>query len=128
MNRYSPNEFISLLDNEKSNNCTFCNKQLFINWENIKKGDLDRLDTLGEFADSENYINLHGYRELHPNGTNYWSNDAPIAIAYYPYHESEIKMCPSCNAVFLHYIEYAGHAPQKRLRLARKSLVSTQDA
>jgi len=79
--------------------------------------------SVGEFSDAEKYIKENGYSEYHPENTNYWSEDAPIAINFYPYHESIIRRCKKCGEVFLNYTEYGGHAPQDRLRWVRKELI-----
>ena len=120
----SVNKFVELIEQDQSSSCSTCNKNNFLSWANTTKNQLDNLSEYGEFLNSDTYIKKQGYTEYHPSGTSYWSENAPFAIAYYPYHESKIYTCPDCKAVFLHYVEYAGHAPQKRLRWARKSLIS----
>lgn len=124
MKKLSFSDFKKLLDNDESQSCAGCEKEKYQGWDNISKGLAQILEVVGEFADAERYINENGYTEYHLNGTNYWSKDAPIAISYYPYHESLIKRCKKCGGVFLSYTEYGGHAPQNRARWVRKDLVS----
>lgn len=123
MNKVSFEEFKQLVDNTSSKGCEFCNGASYLGWEKLTKDMDNSLELVGEFADSEKYINLNGYTEYHPNGTSYWSKDAPIALAHYPYHESMILRCPACGAIYLSYTEYAGHAPQKRIRLVQSELI-----
>ncbi len=54
--------------------------------------------------------------EFHPDGTNFWSHDAPIAVKYYPYNRSDIRECVHCTRVFLHYTEYGGYYLDERIR------------
>lgn len=123
MNKLSYENFIALIDKEIKCNCNSCLKSSFKSWGNLTIEQKNSLSKNGEFDFSEECINKNGYTEYHPNGTNYWSEDSPIALAFYPYHESKIMTCEMCNAVFLNYIEEAGHAPQDRIRWVRKDLV-----
>jgi len=62
--------------------------------------------------------------EYHPDGTNLWSEDAPIAIQYYPYSRSDVLECSHCTRKFLHYTEYGGYYLDQRIReLAAKLIV-----
>lgn len=123
MKKYTCDEFIALLDDEKTGVCIKCNKINFEGWDKLTSEMETELDTLGEHNDADKFINQNGYTEYHPNGTNYWSKDAPIALAYYPYHESVIRRCKTCKAVFLTYTEYGGHAPQNRCRWVQGKLI-----
>jgi hypothetical protein len=123
MKKYTWQEFSDLVRSENSKNCEHCKKTAFRGWEAFSKSQESALVLLGEFQDAENYISKNGYTEYHPGGTNYWSKDAPIALAYYPYHESMVRQCNVCNAVFLTYTEYSGHAPQSRCRWVQDHLV-----
>lgn len=122
MRKIKPEELESLLP-ETDQECNLCEKYSFQNWENIDTECDQQLGTLGEFEGAEEFINKNSYNEYHPNGTNYWSKTAPIALQYYPYHESQIRACPVCGAIFLSYVEYSGHASQKRLRWVKKELI-----
>ena len=116
-------EFKSLLEKNEGDECEYCKKEKFKGWGNSTKEIKQSLEIAGEFELADYFIEKNGYSEYHPDGTNYWSKDAPVAIDFYPYHESRILLCPNCKAIFLNYIEYAGHLPQDRLRWARKSLL-----
>lgn len=54
--------------------------------------------------------------EYHPDGTNLWSEDAPIAINHHPYNRSDVRECMSCKRTFLHYTEYGGYYLDERIR------------
>lgn len=123
MKKITFEEFKKLLINTSDNCCNSCEREKYRSWENLNSSLDHLLKTLGEFEDADKYINKNGYTEYHPNGTNYWSKDAPVALQYYPYHESVIKRCLECKAIFLAYTEYAGHAPQNRIRWVRSGLV-----
>lgn len=125
MKKYIWSDFISLVGNETGGNCDKCHKDNFAGWETLTKEMESSLELCGEFEQAEKYIGQNGYTEYHPNGTNYWSKDAPIALAFYPYHESLIRKCKSCDAIFLTYIEHSGHAPHNRCRWVQKDLLVT---
>ncbi|WP_188150487.1 hypothetical protein [Teredinibacter waterburyi] len=103
--------------------CAACTKEKFKSWSNISLEVKSNISPVGEFEDAEADIKKNAYTELHPNGSNYWSADAPIAIHFYPYHESKINLCKECKAVLLTYTEFAGHAPQHRIRYVDKDLI-----
>jgi len=124
VNEVTLNEFLSLVDKGNQKVCENCTKELYVSWGNISKEMDQALDVIGIFQNSDYYIEKNGYTEFHPEGTNYWSENAPIAIAYYPYHESKIRVCKKCSTVFLNYTDYAGHAPQNRIRQVRKDIIA----
>ena len=41
----------------------------------------------------------------------------------YPYAECALAECPACGALFFHYVETGGHAPQERYRLVQPELI-----
>lgn len=62
--------------------------------------------------------------EYHPDGTNIWSEEAPIAIQHYPYNRSDVLECRHCKRMFLHYTEYGGYYLDQRIReLAAKLII-----
>ena len=61
--------------------------------------------------------------EYHPDGTNLWSQDAPIAINHYPYDRSDVRGCVHCMRVFLHYTEYGGYYLDERIRELNPDLI-----
>ncbi|VAW70290.1 hypothetical protein MNBD_GAMMA10-3235 [hydrothermal vent metagenome] len=122
-NKITYSELIEALKKDNGKICSSCTKHDYSSWSNITK-DLDcELEVIGGVEESEKAIKKNGYTEYHPDETNYWSKDAPVALEFYPYHESSIRRCNTCNALFLSYIEHSGHLPQKRLRWIRKKLL-----
>ena len=61
--------------------------------------------------------------EYHPNGTNLWSVEAPIAIDHHPYDRSDVRECVHCTRVFLHYTEYGGYYLDERIRALNPKLI-----
>lgn len=61
--------------------------------------------------------------EYHPDGTNLWSQEAPIAINYHPYDRSDVRECTHCTRVFLHYTEYGGYYLDERIRKLEPKLI-----
>lgn len=61
--------------------------------------------------------------EYHPNGTHVWSDDAPIAPAFYPYNQSTVWRCNDCGRCFLHYTEGGGYYLDRRIRLLDPALI-----
>ena len=116
-------DFSELLTKNSEVECNTCEKQKYLHWGNITTSLDNILEEMGEFEDAEKYINKNGCDEYHPNGENYWSDNAIFALQYYPYHASIIRKCPDCAAIFLSYMEGGGHAPQHRLRWVNKDLV-----
>jgi hypothetical protein len=75
--------------------------------------DLGKLNILGT-------LRVEGaeecWEEYHPEGTNLWSEDAPISIQHHPYNRSDVLECLHCKRKFLHYTEYGGYYLDERLR------------
>ncbi|WP_431689189.1 hypothetical protein [Hahella sp. NBU794] len=125
MVRINTNSFLRLLDEEIDVDfCEYCKKHDLKSWVNITPDIRRNIKVIAEFEGAEESIKMNGYSEYHVDGTNYWSKDAPVAIHFYPYHESYINVCMICKAVFLTYTEYAGHGPQNRIRYVDKRLVT----
>jgi hypothetical protein len=61
--------------------------------------------------------------EFHPEGTNYWSEDAPIALGFFPYNRCEVLQCQDCQRCFLSYSEYGGYYFERRIRAVSAHLV-----
>jgi hypothetical protein len=56
------------------------------------------------------------YTEYHPNGTSYWSADAPIAPRYFPYNRCTVQECSVCGRHCLSYTEAGGYYVEPRIR------------
>jgi hypothetical protein len=72
---------------------------------------LQCLGTLRPAGDEEPTL-----EEFHPAGTRYWSADAPVATAYFPYNRCDVWRCRQCGRGFLQYTEYGGYYVDHRIR------------
>jgi hypothetical protein len=63
------------------------------------------------------------YAEFHPDGTTYWSPDAPIAPRFYPYNRCSVFQCSACGRCFLKYVEAGGYYVEPRIRALDPRLV-----
>lgn len=61
--------------------------------------------------------------EYHPDGTNLWSENAPISLQHHPYNRSDVRECMSCKRKFLHYTEYGGYYLDERIRELNPELI-----
>jgi len=56
------------------------------------------------------------YEEYHPEGTNYWSAEAPISLSHYPYNRCGVLQCGVCGRCCLKYVEAGGYYVEPRMR------------
>lgn len=95
--------------------CAACAALPCPGWESLPSGfDASRLRPVGTLrppGDEEPTLD-----EYHPAGTRFWSPEAPIAPAWFPYNRSEVRECVHCARAFLHYTEYGGYYVESRLR------------
>lgn len=56
-------------------------------------------------------------------GSRFWSADAPIAPAHFPYNRCEVWACAACGRGFLQYTEYGGYYIDHRVRQLDPALV-----
>jgi hypothetical protein len=56
------------------------------------------------------------FAEYHPDGTRYWSADAPIAPRYFPYNRCTVFECTVCGRCYLRYVEGGGYFVDQRIR------------
>lgn len=82
--------------------------------------DLSKLKTLGSLKTERAE---ESWDEFHPDGTNLWSERAPISIDHYPYNRSDIRECMGCKKKFLHYTEYGGYYLDERIRELDSTLI-----
>ena len=61
--------------------------------------------------------------EHHPAGTSYWSAQAPVAVAAFPYNRCDVWRCPQCRRGFVQYTEFGGYYVDHRLREIDPSLI-----
>lgn len=83
-------------------------------WESISGAvSIDHLALLGALGTEESWECLD---EFHPEGTNLWSPDAPIAPGWHPYTRSSLWRCSQCSGAFLRYTEFGGYYVEERIR------------
>jgi len=54
--------------------------------------------------------------EFHPEGTDYWAPQAPIAPRYFPFNRCDAWECSVCSRVYLRYTEGGGYFVDQRIR------------
>lgn len=116
MQKISQNELLNMIpsfDDVKQNDPLYSK---YISWEMIKKEELEQLQSVGEISAGE--LTMKEY----PSAHNYWSPQAPIALAYYPYNGCEVYKYPN-GGVYLVYEEASGHIPEMRCRLVQRELI-----
>jgi len=102
--------------------CESCAPLSCKSWESMPSGfDAKLLNPIGT-------LRIEGaqesWDEYHPNGTNQWSNNAPISATHYPYNRSDVYECKSCQRKFLRYTEYGGYYIDERIRELNPALIA----
>lgn len=101
-----------------------CSRRTFEGWESLSASFPEELLTcvgkVRPVTEAEPTV-----EEYHPDGTNYWSPEAPIALHYFPANRAEVWRCGKCNRCFLRYTEYGGYYIDRRIRALRPELIST---
>ncbi|MGF6905153.1 hypothetical protein [Paraburkholderia sp. GAS348] len=99
-----------------------CMNTPVVGWESmplsLREGQLRELGTLSCSEEEE-----APFDEYHPDGTRYWSADAPIAPRYFPYNRCNVWECIVCGRCFLRYTEGGGYFVDRRIRLINASLI-----
>ena len=102
--------------------CQACAAIASAGWQSIPGGFdrkvLRRAGTLRRPEDEDPTL-----REHHPAGTNAWSPEAPIAVAFFPYNRCDVWECATCLLPFLRYTEYGGYYEEERIRPVDPQLV-----
>jgi hypothetical protein len=95
--------------------CSRCAALVCPGWEALsatfERKHLGRIGTL-----RDPHIEEPTLLEHHPEGTNGWSVQAPIAPAFFPYNRCEVWACIGCDRPFLRYTEYGGYYEEERIR------------
>lgn len=92
------------------------------------QGMYSRLTRVGTLRspDSEGQATLEPtLDEFHPNGSHYWSKDAPIAVSHFPYNRCDVWQCADCSRLYLRYTEYGGYYQEERIREVNAALIWT---
>jgi hypothetical protein len=63
------------------------------------------------------------FAEYHPHDTSYWSPDAPIAPAWFPYNRCTVQQCTVCGRACLAYVEAGGYYVEPRIRSLDPKLI-----
>lgn len=63
------------------------------------------------------------YAEYHPQGTHYWSPEAPVAMRHFPYNRCKVAQCAVCGRCCLTYVEAGGYYVEPRIRALAGQLV-----
>ena len=102
--------------------CPACGGLRCQGWEALPGGfDAGVLQRIGTLRDP--HVDDPTVQEHHPDGTDAWSPQAPIAPAFHPFNKSDVWQCGSCRRVFLRYIEYGGYYHEERIREVCAGLV-----
>ena len=81
-----------------------------------------QMHTVGTLA-GDPYVEAT-YVEYHPDGSNYWSPQAPVAIRHFPYNRCTVLQCEVCGRGCLSYVEAGGYYVEPRVRaLAGQQIV-----
>lgn len=115
-------QLLHIANNQKSDQaCPECDSLSCPGWISVPGYvDLGKFNIVGTLKTEEAE---ECWDEYHPDGTNLWSEDAPIAISYHPYSRSDVLQCTHCKRAFLHYTEYGGYYLDKRIRELNLNLV-----
>lgn len=122
LKKLSKHDLVELAEGVSTNcSCGVCGSVRSQGWESVPGTfPLDSLKPLGTLRIEEA---PECWDEFHPNGTNFWSTDAPISIAHHPYNKCDIYACGDCGRKYLRYTEYGGYYLDERIRTLSKHLI-----
>jgi hypothetical protein len=99
-----------------------CSRTPVVGWESVPLSlPEEQLRELGTLVSAD--VTEPTFSEYLPNGTRYWSLDAPIAPRYFPYNQCDVWECTVCQRYFLRYTEGGGYFVDRRIRLLDASLL-----
>ncbi len=106
--------------------CESCSTVPASGWESVPVSlDRARLQAVGTLYDPEAGNPLEStLDEYHPQGTHYWSADAPIALGWFPFNRCGVWRCGQCATVFLRYAETGGYFEEERIRRVDPALIA----
>ena len=122
MKELTRNQLLEIAATSMSNqDCPECSTLSCAGWVSVpgyfNLGKLRVLGTLQHESAEESW------EEFHPDGTNLWSENAPISVRHHPYNRSDVRECMHCKRKFLHYTEYGGYYLDERIRELNSSLI-----
>jgi hypothetical protein len=92
-----------------------CTTKSLVGWEgwpaSLREDQFQKIGSLVEAAKEDSTLD-----EYHPNGTSFWSPEAPIAARYYPYNRCDLWECLKCSRVYLHYNDDGAYHSESRVR------------
>jgi len=101
--------------------CT-CTAKALLGWEGwpvtLREAQLRQIGTLVQFEEEEATLD-----EYHPQGTSYWSVEAPIAPLYHPYNQCGVWECVACGRGYLRYNDDGAYHSESRIRILTASLI-----
>jgi hypothetical protein len=101
--------------------CAACKPLSPPGWEALSAiAETGSWDQAGTLHDGGDELSLEEY---HPDGTSYWSPDAPIALGKFPYNHCTVWVCRNCAGAFLRYTEYGGYYEEGRIRPLQEKLI-----
>ena len=99
-----------------------CMPKSFAGWEgmpvSLKDSQLREIGSL--IAAEEEALTLDEY---HPQGSSYWSLNAPIAPQFFPYNRCRVWECVTCSRIFLRYAEAGAYHIEQRIRSLDPALI-----
>lgn len=99
-----------------------CNTKSLRGWEGwpawLREEQFRKVGSLIEAAKEESTL-----EEYHPDGTSFWSTDAPIAPHYYPYNRCGVWECDKCHRVYLRYNDDGAYHSESRIRMLDPTLI-----
>jgi len=110
------------LEAERRQRCPSCAALWRAGWEAVSGAmRTDHLAMIGSLRRDDAADRLDEY---HPDGTNLWSENAPIALGWHPYNLCSVWRCAACESIFLRYTEYGGYYEEERIRPVQSNLVA----
>ncbi len=108
-------ELQALLASSQAARACSCSLGTCAGWESLSEyrwpTDAQQLATL---RDPELYEPT--FEELHPQGTRYDAQDAPVAVSFFPYNRCDLWKCSTCQRHLLRYTEFGGYNVDPRVR------------
>ena len=99
-----------------------CTLKKAMGWTSVSEGDWpEHFKAVATLRDPEVYE--PSFEEHHPSGTHYDSEDAPIALGFFPTNRCTVHACTACDRFALRYTEFGGYYVDPRARLLNLQLV-----
>jgi DNA-directed RNA polymerase subunit RPC12/RpoP len=114
-------ELLSLATSSHKEACPDCQSLTCDGWESIPGGfETKALECIGTLRVEDSQ---ECWEEYHPDGTDLWSKNAPIAIGFHPYNKSDVYQCKKCGSKYLRYLEAGGYYVDERIRKLDAKLI-----